>query len=265
MRAEISLGRDFARALDPVLLASDCGIDPDPVQAGLLTTVSHKVLVNCCRQWGKSATTGLIALHEALYAAPAMIILVSPSQPQSTELFKKIHGFWEQLPGASTARQESLTRMELGNGSRIISLPGSEKTVRGYSGATLVVMDEASRVPDELLAAVRPMLATTNGKFIALSTPAGKRGWFYESWTHGDGWERISVKGADCPRISAEFLAEERAALGPMRFAQEYECQFIDAETSAFSSDLIAQALTNDFKPFFSAIRGSHVASSNAA
>ncbi|MFZ3353134.1 MAG: terminase family protein [Xanthobacteraceae bacterium] len=262
--AEISLGRDFARALDPVLLARDCGIDPDPVQAGLLTTTSRKVLVNCCRQWGKSTTTGLIALHEALYQAPAMIILVSPSQTQSTELFKKIHGYWERLPGAPEAGQESLTRMELGNGSRIISLPGSEKTVRGYSGATLIVMDEASRVPDELLAAVRPMLATTNGKFIALSTPAGKRGWFYESWTNGEGWERISVKGVDCPRISAEFLAEERVAHGPMRFAQEYECEFIDPETSAFSSDLIAKALTNDFEPFFAHNRGPDVATSHA-
>ena len=28
--AAISLGRDFARALDPVILARDCGINPDP-------------------------------------------------------------------------------------------------------------------------------------------------------------------------------------------------------------------------------------------
>jgi hypothetical protein len=192
--ARISLGRDFARALDPVLLAGDCGIEPDTVQARLLSTVSRKVLVCCCRQWGKSTTTALVALHEALYAAPAMIVLISPSQPQSTELFKKIHGFWQRLPGSPEANQESLTRMELGNGSRIISLPGSEKTTRGYSAATLVVMDEASRVPDELLASVRPMLATTNGRFIGLSTPAGKRGWFYEAWSQGDGWERVSVK-----------------------------------------------------------------------
>jgi tRNA(Met) C34 N-acetyltransferase TmcA len=178
MRAarRFSVGRDFARALDPVLVAQECGIDPDPVQTSLLTTSAKRVLLNCCRQWGKSTVTGLIALHEALYQAPAMIVVVSPSQPQSTELFKKIHGAWARLPGAPEARQESLTRMELANGSRIVSLPGSERTTRGYSAATLVVMDEAARVPDELLAAVRPMLATTSGRFFALSTPAGKRG-----------------------------------------------------------------------------------------
>src|SRR5262249_16428316 len=149
----ISLGQDFARALDTVILARDCGITPDVVQARLLTSPARRLLVNCCRQWGKSTTTALMALHEAIYSAPAMIVLVSPSQPQSTELFKKIHSFWERLPGAPEAKQETLTRMELSNGSRIVSLPGSEKTVRGYSGATLVIVDEAARVGDDLYAA----------------------------------------------------------------------------------------------------------------
>ena len=246
----ISLGRDFARALDPILLARDCGIDPDTIQSNLLTTTARRVLLNCSRQWGKSTIAALVALHEALYAAPAMIIVISPSQPQSTELFKKIHDAWTKLPGAPEARQESLTRMELANRSRIVSLPGSERTTRGYSGATTVIMDEAARVPDELLAAVRPMLATTSGRFFALSTPAGKRGWFYEQWSRGEGWERIEVKGAECPRISPAFLEEEKSALGPMQYAQEYECQFLDPETSVFATDLIQQALTDDFEPF---------------
>ena len=82
-------------------------------------------------------------------------------------------------------------------------------------------------------------------------TPAGKRGFFYEAWTNGEGWDRVSVKGADCPRITKEFLEEERQALGPMRFAQEYECEFIDAETSVFNSDLIQRALTDGFEPLY--------------
>jgi hypothetical protein len=245
----ITLGRDFARALDPVLLARDCGIDPDPVQADLLTTSDRKVLLNCTRQWGKSTTSALIALHEALYAAPAMIVLISPSQPQSTELFKKVIRL-ARLDGVPAAEQESLIRLQLANGSRIISLPGSEKTTRGYSAATLVVMDEAARVPDELLSAVRPMLATTAGRFLALSTPAGRRGWFYEAWEHGEGWKRVSVRGVDCPRISPEFLAEERQAFGPIRFSAEYECQFVDDNTSAFSTALIEMALTDSFDVF---------------
>src|SRR5258708_909165 len=97
--SEITLGHDFAMALDPVLLALACGIEPDPKQEELLRSVSRRVLLNCCRQWGKTTITAAIATYEAIYNAPAMIVLVSPSQQQSGELFKKISEFWKQLPG----------------------------------------------------------------------------------------------------------------------------------------------------------------------
>ena len=247
----ITLSRDLARALDPVLLARDCGIEPDAKQAQLLRSPSRKIMNNSSRQTGKSTTTGIKALGTALYSAPALVVVVSPSQQQSTELFKKIHGFWQMLEGAPDAVQENLTRMELANGSRIISLPGSEKTTRGYSAADLVIVDEAARVDDALLAAVRPMLAVKNGQFIALSTPKGKRGWFYEAWkSDDDSWERISVKAEDCPRITKEFLEDELRELGPLLFAQEYCCEFVDDNTAAFSSTLIEMALTDAFAKF---------------
>lgn len=189
----VSLARDFARSLDPVLLARDVGIEPDEWQAKLLRSAAQRTLMNCSRQSGKSTITAVKALHTAIYIPDSLVILISPSQPQSTELFTKLHGFWQRLAGAPEAEQESLTRMRLANGSRVVSLPGSDKTTRGYSGARIVIMDEAARVDDALLAAVRPMLATTNGQFVALTTPAGKRGWFYEQWMRGDGWERISI------------------------------------------------------------------------
>ena len=63
--------------------------------------------------------------------------------------------------------------------------------MRGLASVDLIVIDEAARVDDELLAATRPMLAVSNGTLFALTTPAGKRGWFYEQWLHGVGWQRI--------------------------------------------------------------------------
>ena len=249
---EIRIADDVAMALDPVLFARAVGIEPDQKQAELLRSTSRRVLLNCCRQWGKTTITGALAAHEAIYSPGAMIVLVSPSQQQSGELFKKVAEFWKQLPGAPEATQESLTRLQLANGSRIVSLPGSERTTRGFSGATLVIMDEAARCDDELLAAVMPMLATTQGRFIALSTPKGRRGWFYKTWTEGgDAWQRVSVPATACPRISAEFLEEQKRILGTTVFEQEYCCVFHDDGDSAFNSTLIQQALTLDFAPFF--------------
>lgn len=146
---------------------------------------------------------------------------------------------------------ESALRLELDNGSRIIALPGSEATTRGYSAATLVIIDEAARVPDELIAAVRPTLATTNGRIIALSTPAGKRGWFYLEWASGVGWERTKISAKECPRISKEFLEDEERLLGPHVFEQEYQCQFYDPDSQFFASDLVEQALSGDVAPLW--------------
>jgi hypothetical protein len=64
---------------------------------------------------------------------------------------------WQRLPGRPDAEHETLQRLELENGSRVISLPGNEKTVRGLASVDLIVIDEAARVDDELLAATRPM------------------------------------------------------------------------------------------------------------
>ncbi|MBK1668330.1 terminase [Rhodovibrio sodomensis] len=245
------LAADLARALDPVTFARDAGITPDPWQADVLTSTSHKALLLCCRQSGKSTTTALCALHEATYSPRALILLLSPSQRQSSELFRKVMAFYSAIPGAPEIYQESAMRAEFVNGSRIIALPGSGQTVRGYSGASLVVIDEAAQVDDELLAAVRPMLATTRGRLIALSTPYGKRGWFYEAWRGAGDWQRICVTADDCPRISQEFLDEERAELGEWSFRQEYLCEFVDTEEQFFATDVIEAALSDEVQPLW--------------
>jgi Terminase large subunit, T4likevirus-type, N-terminal len=248
------LALDLARAFDPVLLARDCGITPDAWQATLLRERPRRALLCCARQTGKSTVTALIALWTAIFEAPALILLVSPSQRQSAELHRAVMLFHSKLRGAPPLNAESVLRAEFANGSRIIALPGSEKTTRGYAKADLVVLDEAARTEDQLLAAVRPMLATSEGggRLIALSTPFGKRGWFYEAWTNGgDAWYRVRVAAADCPRISKEFLEDELRQLGQQRFSEEYELQFLDADTCVFPVEIIEKAFRKDIAPLW--------------
>jgi hypothetical protein len=245
------LAADFRRALDPTAIAYDLGIVPDPWQQALLEDPPKRVLLCCGRQTGKSTTVALVALHEAIYQAPALTLLVSPSLRQSMELFRKLHDFWQRLPDRPEADYETLSRLELANGSRILSLPGNERTVRGLSAVDLIILDEAAGVEDELLVALRPMLATSGGKMFALSTPKGKRGWFYETWTNGIGWRRVMVKSTECSRIDPLFLEEERAAQGPLMFGQEYLCEFHDDASHVFTTELIERAVSNDFELLF--------------
>jgi hypothetical protein len=103
-----------------------------------------------------------------------------------------------------------------------------------------------------LISAIKPSQAVVkNGRFIALSTPAGKRGWFYEQWSHGEGWHRVEVTAEQCPRISREFLESERRDLGELQYRQEYLCEFIDDGESVFASELVERAFSDDVRPLF--------------
>jgi hypothetical protein len=245
------LAADLAYGLDGVAFAEDrLGFHPDPWQRDLLRSDARQIILNCCRQSGKSTATAILALHAAVYEPGSLILLVSPSLRQSRELFAKVIDFLRSLEPAPPLAEDNKLSCQLSNGSRIVSLPGDARTVRGFSGPALIVEDEAAYVDDELYNALRPMLAVSQGRLVLLSTPNGRRGHFCEIWHSGEGWRRIAIAGRDCPRISPEFLDAEHKALGPMVFEQEYCGQFIDAASSAFASELVELALVDDFEPF---------------
>jgi hypothetical protein len=227
------------------------GIVPDPWQEQLLGSEAPRVLLNCSRQSGKSTMASVLALHKALTVPGSLVLILAPAERQAKELFSKVAAFYRGLGHVIPTDSYRKLGMELSSGSRIEALPGSERTIRGFSGVDLLVVDEASRVADELYYAVRPMLAVSGGRLMMLSTPFGKRGVFYEEWTGGEGWERYTVTASECPRIPPEFLEEERKTLGPWWFAQEYECRFMDTVDQVFATEVIDKAITDEVAPLF--------------
>jgi hypothetical protein len=195
--------------------------------------------------------SGVIALHRALYFPGSVVLCLAPSERQSKELFAKVSDSYRRLRGTPAPASDRKLGMHLPNGSRIEALPGSEKTVRGFSGTSLLIVDEAARVDDELYYAVRPMLAVSGGSLMMLTTPYGKRGAFHEEWTGGREWDRYEVPAKDCPRITPEFLEEEREALPSYIYRQEYECSFEDTEDQIFTHEMVQAAVTPDVTPLF--------------
>jgi hypothetical protein len=235
---------------DPARLMADAGLPPDPWQAELLRSHARRMLLLCTRQAGKSTTAAALALQAALLEPGSLVLLLSPTQRQSGELFRdKVVRLYDALGRPVRAVRETALSMALANGSRLVSLPGDEETVRGYSGVGLLIIDEASRVPDDLYRAVRPMLAVSGGGMVGLSTPFGQRGWFYEEWTGPGDWQRVKVTADRCPRITAEFLAEERRSMGERWFRQEYECSFESTTDAVFAHEHIHGAVSADVQP----------------
>ena len=246
----LDLGLDLAHGLDPVAFAEDrLRFHADLWQAQALRSRAPWLMLNCCRQSGKSTTTAAVALHTAIYD-PGLILLVSPSLRQSKELFAKITSFLKDLEPAEVLEEDNKSSCTLANSARVVSLPGDPDTLRGYSAPKLIIKDEAAYVSDAMQAALDPMLAVSKGRLIEMSSPNGKRGHFYENWQHGVDVERVKIIGRECPRIGAEFLDKMRQKLGPLLFSQEFEGEFIDPDSSAFSSELIELALVDDFERF---------------
>jgi hypothetical protein len=226
------------------------GFVPDPTQVRVLNTPAIRGVLNCTRQWGKSTVTAAKAVHQAWSRKGSLTIVVSPTARQSGELVRKAAGFANRLGIRAKGDGDNEISLEFPNGSRIVGLPGTEATVRGFSAVSLLLVDEASRVCDELYLAVRPMLAVSAGAVWLMSTPFGKRGFFWETWENGGPeWERIQVKAEDCPRIPEAFLTEEKRTMGDRWFRQEYGCEFVDSVSGLFDRDLIERAMSDEFEP----------------
>jgi hypothetical protein len=195
------------------------------------------------RQVGKSTVAAALALREALLRPGSLVLLLSPSERQSGELALKTFGFYDALGAPVRARKRTELQLHLVNRSRVIALPESERTVRGYSGARLLVIDEAARVADDLYRAVRPMLAVSRGKLVMLTTAFAKSGFFHKAWSEEDAWVKVKVPATQCSRIPPDFLEEERRILGPRWFGMEYDCEFSDAVDQVFDTASIKAAL----------------------
>jgi hypothetical protein len=237
---------------DPASLFRAAGMTPDPWQARFLADQSPRQTLLCCRRSGKTTAAGARTLAHCLTRPKALAMVFSPTRRQSQEFVRAVLDFDAAIGRPVRRVRDNLSEVEWANGARLLSLPDAQRGVVGFT-PSLIVIDEASRVSDQLYKAVRPMLALGAG-LVTLSTPFGKRGWFFDTWSDPQRLARFRwwrVTAAMCPRITREFLAEERLELGERWFRQEWYCSFEDAVDAVFSADIIAAARDEQVRPLF--------------
>lgn len=247
---------------DPTLPFRAMGWAPDPWQVAFLNSQAKRESLLCSRQAGKSTGTAALVVREALLHPRSDCLVFCPTLRQSMEMLRKVREFYRAMGSPVAEVADTKTALELANGSRVISLPDSQEGVVGFSAPRLIVIDEGSRVSDELYKSVRPMLATNGGKLVTLSTPFGNQGWFFGIWDDSaeglirraklnDQWRRTPVPASMVPRITPEFLADERVELGERWYQQEFELRFLDAIDSVFSQSVIHGARADGIEPLF--------------
>jgi len=266
----------FGDMIDPASYIGRIWEEPFDWQKEALKPEHKSLILNCARQSGKSTIVSGICLHNAKHKPKSLNLIISPSEKQSQETMKKVEDFMALDEGLMRLSRggDSKVEKEFKNGSRIIALPGTEKSVRGYSKPTTIIIDEAARLADETYKALRPMLVgTDSAQLILLSTPWNKSGFFYNEWVKNPTWKKIYVvprweldditgriverqpleefkekwakQGIDAfysPRHTLDFLYGELMSIGEIWFKREYGCEFIEGMESMFSLDLIESA-----------------------
>lgn len=202
------------------------------------------------RQVGASTCAGVIAVCNTLSVDHTLALVVSPSLKQSTEVKQRATDAARALAKLVGLRitGDSTTQISFSNGSRVVSLPGSQKSVRGWT-ADFLVIDEAAFLEPETFLAARAT-AATGGRVIVQSTPAGPFGHFYELWESEDpNWAKYRVTSEQVPTISAEFLANERRTLGADEYAQEYLATFKAPGAGLVSPERLKELTRKDAPP----------------
>jgi len=245
---------------DPIAWVHDCGLLRDKAgnvclldddQKKILDPKNKRVIINCHRQWGKSTISSLLCFWRALFYGRSLCLLVAPSLRQSSENFRKIAGALDYVTPKPELEEDTKLTLKFSNGSRIISLPGSQKTVRGFTAPDLIIIDEDEQAEDELFGALLPMLTNSpDGRLILASTPWGRRGHFYKIWEEGGAeWLKIKVIASENPRVRQEVLEEARnSPNGALWYRQEYCGEFVSDEFSIFDDARLQRAISSEFE-----------------
>ncbi|MHB1907592.1 MAG: terminase large subunit domain-containing protein [Nitrososphaerales archaeon] len=215
--------------------------EPFPYQVKMLEDPSKNIIVCAARRVGKSLVMAARALWFAYCHPLTSTLIVAATQRQSILMFDKLANFIDRssiLSGSVVRKTRTL--IVLSNGSKITALPcgRSGHTIRGED-ANLIIVDEASFVPEDvILSVMTPMLSTTDGTMILLSTPFSRDHFFFRAFNL-PGWNKYKFKTEDNPLVKKSYLEQRRLEVGEKRYAQEYLGEFVDDEGVYFGMDLL--------------------------
>lgn len=229
----------------------------DEWQERILKT-SGNIVLRAPRQSGKSTVVSIKAAMYAVDNPQKSVLVISHVERQAEWIFEKILNYIythhrKMIRGGK--HKPTRHRLELNNGSMINCLPTGVQglSIRGFT-VDLLIADEAAYIDDMVWRAVTPMLATRyahGARIILLSTPRGKEGYFYNAF-EDPSFEKFHIKLEECPRLSKEFLEQEKKRMSRLEFAQEYLAEFVDELIQFFPTELIRKCMIRKRESFMS-------------
>jgi len=209
------------------------------------------------RQMGKSTIISKDAGDFAMNNPKKSIMIIASVERQALLLFEKVLSYiYSENKKIIKKGKDRPTKHELKltNGSKIRCLPTGESGygIRGYTIDRLYA-DEAAFIKEAVWAAVTPMLSTTGGDIILLSTPFGIDNYFYRMF-HNDNFTSIHVdpeeviRGRKDPQKTSliEFRRDEKERMTKLQYQQEHMGLFVGGIQRFIYDELIDEACTID-------------------
>src|SRR6185436_2502008 len=242
-RKIMNVHREIAHRIDPALWVREIlNVTPAPWQETFLRAPrGASILALTARQVGKTSTAAWAIAHFMVFTPGSLSVIGCPAQRQSAEAVRRVRE--SLIKAGAELESDNVFALELKNGSRVLALPSSDDSIRGLTVDGWIVADEAARLPNDLIAALRPMRARRpQTRFAMLSTAWSRSDPFWTAWESEDpSWLRLKAT-ADTIHYDPAFLERERLALGEDSYKREYLGIPLGAQASPFTWDLYDRA-----------------------
>jgi len=281
--SEVGVMKDILCALDRSYYLESLGFKLFNWQREVISSKTRRKCILASRQAGKSTVVSSIPCHTAKYFPGSTSLILAPTETQAGLNMEKVKDFISMDKTYPKIVRNSDSLLKLENGSKIHVVPATERAARGYSKPRCIIIDEASRVEDLVYTSgVRPMLTDNpDCELSILSTPNGKKGFFYES-TNKSYWDRYFIRTPFGVNIDEDGVAgiktldefglaeltqemrkrgikffisdrhhsfdeqmENFLEMGMQQYRQEYLCEFVEPVDNVFSYDDIERLATS--------------------
>lgn len=219
----------------------------DPYGVRFLRDKSMMRFVLKSRRVGFSTLFSLEAFHQSIISDEMMSFFVSKKEDQSCEMLRVARFASRHLPKPFEIKvtKDRETKLEFGNGSRIVALSSSPDAARGLTGNAY--LDEWHFVPNatEVWKAASKTIAigADSGalRLTMSSTARGKAGHYYDTYKsiqeairlkQEPKWSFHIVKWSDCPRLNYEIIRD--LCDTEEEFLMEFCCTFVDESMTLF-------------------------------
>jgi hypothetical protein len=224
----------------------------------------HRILLNKSRKIG-ATETGLRSIAKNCferYAGSDIMIVAGNRQRQADRLLDRFDRlFWDgftDLNGEIWKHSDIITKkanskLEFFNGTTVHTFPATPEALRGSENVICVFLDEAAHfklVDDRVIYdALEPNIANTEGDFICISTPNGRRGFFYDLWMEDNEYYKLAqpYMVSQGLLLSKSYIKSKKSDLR-IDFEQEFNCQFTTSQNAAFPSGLFARETLVDYE-----------------